>query len=47
MGVFDDIYERNLWGFGSGHGSLPAVTKELTVNYFKTKDGYMLGYVVA
>ena len=26
---------------------LPAGTKELTVNYFKTKDGYMLGYVVA
>jgi phosphopantetheinyl transferase len=22
-------------------------TKELTVNYFKTSDGYMLGYVVA
>jgi len=27
MNVFEDIYERNLWGFGSGHGSLPAVTK--------------------
>lgn len=27
--------------------ALPAGTKELTVNYFKTKDGYMLGYVVA
>ncbi|TKC12324.1 4'-phosphopantetheinyl transferase superfamily protein [Pedobacter polaris] len=26
---------------------LPSGTKELTVNYFKTKDGYMLGYVVA
>ncbi|RZJ81348.1 MAG: 4'-phosphopantetheinyl transferase superfamily protein [Flavobacterium sp.] len=26
---------------------LPAGTRELTVNYFKTKDGYMLGYVVA
>lgn len=26
---------------------LPAGTKELMVNYFKTKDGYMLGYVVA
>ncbi len=26
---------------------LPNGTKELTVNYFKTKDGYMLGYVVA
>lgn len=25
---------------------LPEGTKELTVNYFKTKDGYMLGYVV-
>jgi 4'-phosphopantetheinyl transferase len=24
---------------------LPEGTKELTVNYFKTKDGYMLGYV--
>jgi len=27
MNVFEDIYARNLWGFGSGHGSLPAVTK--------------------
>ena len=26
---------------------LPEGTKELVVNYFKTKDGYMLGYVVA
>lgn len=26
---------------------LPTGTRELTVNYFKTKDGYMLGYVVA
>jgi len=26
---------------------LPEGTKELTVNYFKTTDGYMLGYVVA
>lgn len=26
---------------------LPTGTKELMVNYFKTKDGYMLGYVVA
>lgn len=26
---------------------LPGGTKELSVNYFKTKDGYMLGYVVA
>lgn len=26
---------------------LPDGTKELTVQYFKTKDGYMLGYVVA
>ncbi len=26
---------------------LPNGTKELTINYFKTKDGYMLGYVVA
>ena len=26
---------------------LPEGTKELSVNYFKTKDGYMLGYVVA
>ena len=25
--VFEEIYERNLWGFGSGHGSLPSVTK--------------------
>lgn len=27
MGVFDDIYKGNGWGFGSGHGSLPRVTK--------------------
>jgi SAM-dependent methyltransferase len=27
MGVFDDIYKSNRWGFGSGHGSLPSVTK--------------------
>ncbi len=26
---------------------LPEGTRELEVNYFKTKDGYMLGYVVA
>ena len=26
---------------------LPEGTKALDVNYFKTKDGYMLGYVVA
>lgn len=26
---------------------LPDGTRELTVNYFKTTDGYMLGYVVA
>ena len=26
---------------------LPEGTRELTVNYFKTADGYMLGYVVA
>jgi SAM-dependent methyltransferase len=27
MGVFDEIYNHNGWGFGSGHGSLPSVTK--------------------
>lgn len=27
--------------------NLPEGTQELTVQYFKTKDGYMLGYVVA
>jgi hypothetical protein len=27
MGVFDDIYKGDAWGFGSGHGSLPSVTK--------------------
>ena len=25
--TFQRIYENNLWGFGSGHGSLPRVTK--------------------
>src|SRR5580692_10211737 len=24
--IFDKIYSENLWGFGSGHGSLPKVT---------------------
>lgn len=24
---FAEIYEKNIWGFGSGHGSLPSVTK--------------------
>jgi SAM-dependent methyltransferase len=27
MNAFDQIYEKNDWGFGSGHGSLPFVTK--------------------
>jgi len=27
MSVFDEIYKSNAWGFGSGHGSLPSVTK--------------------
>lgn len=27
MGIFDDIYANNQWGFGSGNGSLPSVTK--------------------
>ncbi len=27
MSVFDNIYTNNGWGFGSGHGSLPSVTK--------------------
>jgi len=27
VGAFDKIYEGNFWGFGSGHGSLPAVTR--------------------
>lgn len=27
MGIFDDIYKNNHWGFGSGNGSLPSVTK--------------------
>lgn len=27
MGIFDDIYRGDRWGFGSGHGSLPSVTK--------------------
>src|SRR5579883_2417897 len=27
MSIFDDIYAHNHWGFGSGHGSLPNVTK--------------------
>lgn len=27
MGIFDDIYKGDSWGFGSGHGSLPSVTK--------------------
>lgn len=27
MNVFDKIYQTDTWGFGSGHGSLPSVTK--------------------
>ena len=27
MNVFEEIYRDNAWGFGSGHGSLPAATK--------------------
>lgn len=27
MNVFEEIYKGNAWGFGSGHGSLPSVTK--------------------
>lgn len=27
MGIFDEIYSSNGWGFGSGHGSLPRVTR--------------------
>jgi hypothetical protein len=27
MSVFEAIYKDNSWGFGSGHGSLPKVTK--------------------
>jgi len=27
MNVFESIYLNNSWGFGSGHGSLPSVTK--------------------
>lgn len=27
MSVFDNIYTTNSWGFGSGHGSLPSVTR--------------------
>lgn len=27
MSKFDEIYSLNSWGFGSGHGSLPSVTK--------------------
>jgi SAM-dependent methyltransferase len=27
VSIFDKIYDGNVWGFGSGHGSLPSVTK--------------------
>jgi SAM-dependent methyltransferase len=27
MNPFEHIYNTNYWGFGSGHGSLPSVTK--------------------
>jgi len=26
-GIFQQIYKKNAWGFGSGHGALPHVTK--------------------
>ncbi|HEU4914156.1 MAG TPA: class I SAM-dependent methyltransferase [Candidatus Saccharimonadales bacterium] len=35
MGVFDEIYNSNTWGFGSGHGSLPSVTRGYR-NYLET-----------
>ncbi len=27
MNIFEEIYLNNSWGFGSGHGSLPSVTR--------------------
>lgn len=27
MNVFEEIYEKNVWTYGSGHGSLPEATK--------------------
>lgn len=41
MAVFDEMYKRNLWGFGSGHGSLPRVTKSyrnLLENFIKENN---------
>jgi hypothetical protein len=38
MNVFEDIYERNLWGFGSGHGSLPRATKGYRIYLQKFLD---------
>lgn len=38
MSVFDDIYGKNGWGFGSGHGSLPRVTK----GYRKFLEDFLL-----
>ena len=35
--AFTEIYERNTWGFGSGHGSLPALTKP----YRKFLEGFI------
>jgi len=40
-------FKLNDKGFLQALVELPDGRKELTVNYFKTKDGYMLGYVVA
>jgi SAM-dependent methyltransferase len=51
MGVFDDIYQNNRWGFGSGNGSLPSVTKKyrkyleqfIRDNHIKTVVDYGCG----
>jgi SAM-dependent methyltransferase len=40
MNVFDQIYGANIWGCGSGHGSLPSVTKgyrRFLEDFLKTK----------
>jgi SAM-dependent methyltransferase len=39
--TFQRIYENNLWGFGSGHGSLPRVTKSYRLfieNFIREKQ---------
>jgi 2-polyprenyl-3-methyl-5-hydroxy-6-metoxy-1,4-benzoquinol methylase len=38
VNIFEEIYEKDIWGFGSGHGSLHSVTK----GYIEFLEQFML-----